>query len=361
MPDREQHQFIAEVPIELAAVPISPWLRLGTLDVTPPAQAVDYARLRKIDDFTLLMLLEGRGWVWCENLHGSIDLFPGDIVFIPPGFVYGWNYGKESHLGIHFDMHANPSVPAFFTAHGLKSKVHRLPVSTMPVFCLHFAGTDSEDTMHIPLRTTPRNPDLWRQRLETLVYLYQTRREQRLDSQLLIAEILSWTLSTLAHGEDASIRSHNGVRREISQLLRDLKDPRTRAKLENLSIDQLANQVGLAPCTFRHDFRKATGRNPYQYLVERRIEQASGLLVQTDGKIRDIALTVGYDDPYHFSRVFRRVTGLSPAKYRESAASGNLQIKPPHVEEANGIQVVPFGPREQQEYQHFIQHDDSEA
>lgn len=360
MQERRQQLTPVEVDIELPSLPVSPWLRLGTLDVTPAERAADYARMRRIDDFNIHMLLEGKSWVWCESLRGSIDVNPGDIVFVPPGFVYGWNYSEESHIGVHFDLHAAPSVPAFFTAHGLRRKAYRKPIRKMPIFCLRFAGAESEESLRVPLVTTPSDPDLWRQKLEMLVYLYQTRAEHRLSSVLIVSEIIGWALSTLAHGEDQTARGHAGTKREIAELLRDLKDPRMRAELERLTIDQLAYRVGFAPRTFRNAFKAATSRNPYEYMVERRIEQAAGLLARSDSRIRDIALAVGYDDPYHFSRVFHRVMGVPPQRYREMVASGEVQIKRPEVKE-DGTQVVPFGPREQQEYKLFLQVDDSEA
>jgi len=46
------------------------------------------------------------------------------------------------------------------------------------------------------------------------------------------------------------------------------------------------------------------------------MEQASHLLVNTDARIRDIALGVGIEDSHYFSRAFRRAVGLTPSEFR---------------------------------------------
>ena len=73
----------------------------------------------------------------------------------------------------------------------------------------------------------------------------------------------------------------------------------------------------------REAFRRATGSNPRVALEERRIEQAALALLETDRRVWEIARAAGYDDPYHFSRVFKRVVGFSPRAYRQRARSGS--------------------------------------
>jgi AraC-like DNA-binding protein len=67
---------------------------------------------------------------------------------------------------------------------------------------------------------------------------------------------------------------------------------------------------------FRAAFEQTMGRPPHKYFEERRIERAARALVETDHKIVKVAEAEGYDDPYHFSRVFVRVMGVSPRAYR---------------------------------------------
>jgi YesN/AraC family two-component response regulator len=72
-------------------------------------------------------------------------------------------------------------------------------------------------------------------------------------------------------------------------------------------------------------FKQETGMNLSEYILMRRIETAQILLRSTNKKIRDIALAVGYQSGHSFSRLFRRVTGMSPQNYRISTM---LEVKP---------------------------------
>ena len=68
--------------------------------------------------------------------------------------------------------------------------------------------------------------------------------------------------------------------------------------------------------SFRAAFAETVGSTPRRYLEERRIEHAARALVETEQTIAQIAQSVGYSDPYHFSRVFKRVMGMPPKQYR---------------------------------------------
>ena len=64
-------------------------------------------------------------------------------------------------------------------------------------------------------------------------------------------------------------------------------------------------------------FHEQTGSSPSKYLTEIRMRQAKKLLMDTNLTVREIAARVGYPDPFHFSRNFKNVTGVSPVQFRE--------------------------------------------
>lgn len=67
-------------------------------------------------------------------------------------------------------------------------------------------------------------------------------------------------------------------------------------------------------------FHEQTGCSPSRYLTNIRIRQAKKLLMDTDLTVREIAVRVGYPDPFHFSRNFKNAAGVSPAQFREGQA-----------------------------------------
>lgn len=87
------------------------------------------------------------------------------------------------------------------------------------------------------------------------------------------------------------------------------------------SIVDFSALMGLSSSQVHRRFRKVVGSSPMNWLRRERMNAAKRLLVQTDTPISEVALCCGYPDPLHFSREFRRVTGLSPTSFRDSRGS----------------------------------------
>ena len=54
------------------------------------------------------------------------------------------------------------------------------------------------------------------------------------------------------------------------------------------------------------------------YFIHLKIRKACELLDQTELTVQEIAVAIGYDDPYYFSRIFKKIQGVSPSAYRQS-------------------------------------------
>lgn len=84
-----------------------------------------------------------------------------------------------------------------------------------------------------------------------------------------------------------------------------------------MSLNKLARQAGLSVSRFSHLFKQATGVPPVEYFIRMRIQEACRLLDTTTLSGKQIAEQLGFDDPYYFSRQFKKITGLAPRHYRE--------------------------------------------
>ena len=90
---------------------------------------------------------------------------------------------------------------------------------------------------------------------------------------------------------------------------------------ETLSLADLATVAGLSRMYFAGQFRAATGYRPHEYLLYRRIESAKSMLSGTNMPLAEVALSVGFQAQTHFSTVFKRLTGQSPARWRRAMKS----------------------------------------
>lgn len=82
------------------------------------------------------------------------------------------------------------------------------------------------------------------------------------------------------------------------------------------SMARIAEMLQMSRNSFFRAFRESVGATPYQWLLSQRIDHARRLLSSTDLPLVEIALTCGFSDQSHFTRVFGRAEGLSPGRWR---------------------------------------------
>lgn len=90
---------------------------------------------------------------------------------------------------------------------------------------------------------------------------------------------------------------------------------------QELSLDTLAHYSQLSKFHFAKKFKELTDSSPIQHFINMKIQHACSQLDNTDITIKDIANDLGYSDPYYFSRLFKKVVGISPKQYRDSRHS----------------------------------------
>jgi AraC family transcriptional regulator of arabinose operon len=85
---------------------------------------------------------------------------------------------------------------------------------------------------------------------------------------------------------------------------------------KKISVEDVAREVYLHPNYFIKYFKKSFGISPARYINKRKIELACEMLGKGEQNISETALMLGYNDIYHFSKVFKKHTGFSPSYYR---------------------------------------------
>jgi two-component system, response regulator YesN len=85
-----------------------------------------------------------------------------------------------------------------------------------------------------------------------------------------------------------------------------------------VNLEDVAQILGLNSCYFSQLFKRETGQTFIEYRIHLRIETAKQLLERSNLRIIDISSEIGYDDPTHFTKTFKKYTGISPREYRQS-------------------------------------------
>src|SRR5262249_54137797 len=84
-----------------------------------------------------------------------------------------------------------------------------------------------------------------------------------------------------------------------------------------LSVDQIAQTVGMSCSYFSRAFSSVLKMTPHRYVMWRRLIRAQELIKNSDARFAEIAAVVGFSDQSHLCRLFRRHMGESPTRFRQ--------------------------------------------
>ena len=130
----------------------------------------------------------------------------------------------------------------------------------------------------------------------------------------------------MVHGQDVQRVTAGGlapwqVALALRLLHRDLCD--------DVLVADLASKCGLSPSYFVRAFKVSMGTPPHRWLVRQRVHRAGEMLERTNDSISAIAVSCGFSDQSHLTRVFHASVGSSPAAWRRQRKAGVAPPIPP--------------------------------
>jgi AraC-like DNA-binding protein len=154
-----------------------------------------------------------------------------------------------------------------------------------------------------------------RLQFEDIVQLYRSGEAslQKAAEHLLMSVIFRFFhLSESNPGEPEKIKLKN--RAHVEHALAFMQD----SVRTGIGVAETAQKLGLSTEHFIRIFREEVNMTPRQYFIRLKVEGASGLLISTSKSIAEIADWFGFENQFHFSRVFHKCTGVPPSQYRKT-------------------------------------------
>ena len=137
-------------------------------------------------------------------------------------------------------------------------------------------------------------------------FLTLINQEQNLDELcMLLQEVAEGFMSAVFYEKDKG----NSYIRKALRFIAD-------NYFEHLELAAVADFVQLSPSYFSSLFRQVVGMNFREYLCSVRVEESKRLLLSTDFALADIAVSVGFPDQSYYCKIFKRIVGISPGKFR---------------------------------------------
>ncbi len=109
------------------------------------------------------------------------------------------------------------------------------------------------------------------------------------------------------------------AREERNRRMLRARDAMDLAYARPLDLAALARIAHVSQAHFCRTFRATFGETPHRYLQRRRVERAMFFLRETDRRVTEICLDVGFASPGTFTRTFRAIVGQTPTEYRRRA------------------------------------------
>ena len=250
-----------------------------------PNAAGHHMGRREPRDYLVIYCLSGSGVA--KRSGRRIPVQAGDVVLLHPGERHSYHADRDNPWSIYWAHMGGSAVDHFFEAIADGASSFVVPV-----------GLHSRLTADLDLLLTVSH----RFKSHHLVYAAN-----------LLKSILSFM--ALVHRQHRHRSAALDIDRVQAWLQSHVHD--------RVSLDALVTATSsISRYHFIREYRRQTGQTPMQSFQQLKINRACYLLDITDWSVAAIANDLGYDDPYYFSRLFKKVTGMPPSDYRREHHAG---------------------------------------
>lgn len=243
----------------------------------------DVAKGRELNEYQMLYTVEGEGEFESASTGGKVKIKEGDVFLLFPG---EWHtYSPDSKIG-------------------------------WKQYWIGFKGKNMDDRVAAGF-LQPRKPVYHIGYSTQIISLYkdamQAATEEKAYMQQLLAGIVNHLIGLMYALERNIVLDKNAA--HVNMVLR--AQQYIRESLEStLSIQDIADMLGVSYSTLRKQFKEYTGLSPAIYQQDLKLQRAKELLTTTNLSIKEIAYRLNFDSPDYFSAKFKIKTGRKPSEMR---------------------------------------------
>jgi AraC-like DNA-binding protein len=233
-------------------------------------------------DNILIYCLRGKGWYVMNNR--SFEVSAGEFILLPATKNY-MRYGADAE-------------------------------DPWTIYWVHFSGRDMDTFNRCfnvgqydgpqPIIYNEKGLQIWDTMYRSLEMGYS--KENLSNANLCLYNLVATFLFPDKHVDEKKQDAKDMINETILYMRKELGT--------RLTVEDMASRQQLSASHFTSLFRKATGMSPLDYFIHLKLQKACQLLYHSDAKVKNVAQTLGYDDPYYFSRLFRKYMNISPDQYR---------------------------------------------
>lgn len=232
------------------------------------------------NDYQLIYIVAGKGDFYFKNGKKVID--KGNMVLYRPGEPQIYTYHAADKVEVYWVHFTGSQVEEFLSHYNLPKNRNVFFIGASPDYQWLYNQMISELQLH-------------RDNYDELL-------------QLLLRHVLLKINRYMQEQEKGIENIFNEIELAIHYFNKNYN--------KSISIDQYAKEHYISTNRFIQNFKTVARVTPQQYIIHLRISAAKECLVSTDKSIKEIAAEVGYNNALYFSRLFKKIVGLSPSDYR---------------------------------------------
>lgn len=258
-------------------------LYIASLGYYPNAAGHYTYRKKGLPENFIFYCVDGNGWFKIGNTKYSVG--PNEFFILPQNVEHAYGSDPKDPWTIYWIHFGGTMLPS---------------LNNIPVFQQHFRPLHIKQNDYI---------------FSLFTHIYQTLElgfsiDNLMFSNMSLGHYLSLFIYNDKHFDIKDSSKHDIVDEALLYMQQHVN--------ETLTLQHLCDHTHYSPSRFSNLFRQKTGYAPIDYFIQMKMQKASQLLDFTDKPVKDVAASIGFDDPYYFSRRFTKTFGISPTKYRSS-------------------------------------------